>query len=362
MDTWASISYDDEGNIIPDLGYMDAPLAKPTKTSASNPSSADGLTNKQKNDVISLKEFSERIPDEAAAIAFVEEKIWGNNPRCPHCGMNNVYRVKSGKPMSHRCRPCKKYFSIRVGTVMEQSNLPLRIWVLAIHLMHTGRKGTSALQLHKMLGVCYETAWFLCHRIREAMKVGDTTVGGVVEVDETYIGGKVKNMHKFKKPANPMENKYAVVGLKDHNGNVIAFPVANTDFWTLQNAVLDHVKPGDTVYTDGHPAYAVLKDYGYNHDFVNHSTGQYVNGLATTNGIESFWALLKRGYIDTFHWMSWKHLFRYVNEFAFRHNSGKGDGFETIGRVFVRMVGERLPYKKLIGGGRITPRRSPRPA
>ena len=343
---WASINFDDEGNIIPDLGYMGAPLAKPT--SASNP---NGQTNKQKKDIISLAQFEKLIPDEEAALAFFENKRWGNKPFCPHCGFTNVYRVQSGKPMSHRCRECRKYFSARVGTPLEKSLLPVKTWLLAIHMMHTARKGVSAMEMHKRLGVALQTAWFLCHRIREAMKVGDTTVGGVVEVDETYIGGKVKNMHKFKKPKNPMENKYAVVGLKDHNGHVIAFPVSNTDAKTLQKAILDHVKPGDTVYTDGHPAYQVLSQYGYTHEWVNHNVGQYVNGLVTTNRIESFWSLLKRGYIGIFHYMSWRHLFRYVNEFAYRQNAGKGNGLKTIGAVISRMGGERLTWKRLTAKG-----------
>ncbi len=308
------------------------------------------ITKKEERDIISLRQFEQRIPDEAAAVAFMEEKRWGQDPYCPHCGLNNVYRVQSGKPMSHRCRQCKRYYSVRTGTVMAETNLPVRTWLLAIHLIHTSRKGISALQLHKALGVAYSTAWFLGHRIREAMEQEDTMMGGVVEVDETYVGGKVKNIHKSKKtqPFDPMANKFAVFGLRAHDGRVVAFPVARTDVDTLQQAVLDHVSKGATVYTDGHPAYAVLSQYGYGHGWVNHSVGQYVNGLATTNGIESFWALLKRGYVGTFHYMSWKHLHRYVNEFASRYNAGPGNGFRTIGAVLKSAFGKRLTYKRLI--------------
>jgi transposase-like protein len=171
----------------------------------------------------------------------------------------------------------------------------------------------------------------------------------VVEVDETYVGGKAKNIHGSKKTPgwNWMDNKFMVFGLKDHNGKVIAFPVGNTHMETLQKAVFDNVERGSTVYSDGHPAYAVLSKFGYGHDWVNHSVGEYVNGLVTTNGIESFWSLLKRGYVGTFHYMSWRHLHRYVNEFSFRHNAGPGNGFRTIGEVLRNMTGRRLTWERL---------------
>ena len=337
------IQYGADGHMI---DPFDAPESE-TAVAAGTPGKASNK--RERKDVISLKQFSALIPDEEAAITFMENRRWGKGMYCPKCGVENCYRVKSGKPMPYRCRVCKKYFSVRVGTVMEQSNLSVKSWLLAIHIMHTSRKGTSALQMQKMLGVDYRTSWFLCHRIREGMRTQDHMMSGVVQVDETFVGGKMKSMHKSHKPFNPMDNKFAVIGFLDAYGNVIAFPISNTQAETLQNAVLDNVKPGATVYSNGAPAYQELPGYGYAHEWVNHSTGEYVRDLVTTNGIESFWALLKRGYVGTFHHMSWKHLALYCTEFAFRHNAGPGNGFRTIATVIDNMEGKRLTYKMLTG-------------
>ena len=338
------IQYGADGHMI---DPFDAPESG-TAVTAEIPAKK-GPTNKEKKDIISLKQFNALIPDEEAAITFMENRRWGKGLYCPKCGVENCYRVKSGKPLPYRCRVCKKYFSVRVGTVMQQSNLSVRSWLLAIHMMHTSRKGISALQLHKMLGTDYRTAWFLGHRIREGMRTQNPMMAGVVQVDETYVGGKMKAVHASKKTGDPMFNKFAVIGFKDENGNVIAFPISNTMAETLQKAVVDNVKPGSMVYSDGAPAYQQLPAYGYAHEWVNHSTGEYVRDLVTTNGIESFWALLKRGYVGTFHYMSWKHLALYCTEFAFRHNAGPGNGFQTIATVIDSMEGKRLSYEMLTG-------------
>ena len=345
--TWITISSDGEGGIADGPGV--APTKNPSKPSKPGDAS-NKPTKKEEQDIISLKQFEQAISDEASAIAFMEEKIWGGAPFCPHCGSENCYRPKSGKPQSHRCRSCKKYFSVKVGTPMEKSLLPIRTWLLAIHFMHTARKGVSALQMHKMLGVSYPTAWFLFHRIREGMKAGDIMMTGIVEVDEAYIGGKFKFMHASKKPEGPYDNKVPVMGFRDSNGKVIIFPVDHVDTKTLELAVLKNVEPDSTIYSDSHAGYAHLSDFGYDHHWVNHTVGEFVRGMVTTNGIESFWALLKRGYVGTFHYMSPKHLHRYCNEFSFRHNSGPGNGFETIGTTIHRMPGNRLTWNDLTSG------------
>ena len=309
-------------------------------------------TKKEQQDIIGIEKFYKEIPNEEAAIAFVEERVWGGIPWCPRCGNENVYRVENGRPMSHRCRDCRRYFSVRTGTVMAETNLPVRKWLLAIHLIHSSRKGISSIQLSKMLDVTQPTAWFLGHRIREAMTEGSVLMGEVVQIDETYIGGKERWKHADRKLHERWpEGRITVFGIKEDGigGKVMAFPIRHPNTEMLEDAVMLNVNPGSTVYTDSHPAYRYLSTYGYNHEKVNHHIGQYVNGMATTNGIESFWALLKRGYVGVFHYMSWKHLHRYVNEFAARHNAGQGNGFRTIGEVLTRAVGRRLTYKRLIG-------------
>ena len=309
-------------------------------------------TRKQEQDIISIFEFMEIFPDEPSAIKFMEDSIWGEFPVCGKCGSMNVYRPSGSPPMSHYCRPCKRYFSIRSGTTMTDTNLSIRKWLLAIHLMLTARKGISALQLHKHIGVAYSTSWFLEHRIREAMRESADVLSGIIEVDESFFGPNRNRMHANKRPPpdTPWRaDKYTVIGLKSRTtGKIIAFPVPNVFAETLHRAVTENVEPGALIYSDGEMSYRSLPWLGYLHEWVSHSAGEYVRDQVGTNGIESFWAILKRAYIGTYHHMSWKHLHRYVDEASFRHNLGYGNGPVSIGQVLRAMVDRRITYKELI--------------
>ncbi len=296
----------------------------------------------------SLFEFMELVPDEDAAQAVFEQRRWGNEPYCPHCGSVNTRETKNHKPMKFRCRDCRQHFSVRTGTVLAESKVSLRKWLMAIYMLHTSRKGVSSVQMAKMLGVTQKTAWFLDHRIRTAMSHRGGLFAGEVEVDEAYFGGRERNKHNSKKQhegRGPI-GKQAVIGLRERHGDVRAFPITATDKIHLQSAIVENVKRGSTIYSDSHPGYKGLP--GYEHESVSHSTGEYVRERAHTNGIESFWATLKRGYVGTHHYMSPKHLHRYVDEFAYRHGVGVDNTIATIAVTIDGMVGRRLTYQQLI--------------
>jgi transposase-like protein len=299
---------------------------------------------------ISLPALARLFPDDKTAEIWFADQRWpGGEVICPVCGSLNVQSGAKHKTMPYRCREkgCAKRFSVRTGTAMEASNLGFQTWAYAIYLATTSLKGVSSMKLHRDLAISQKSAWHLAHRIREAWQHnGPPTFRGPVEADETYVGGKKRNMPASKRLAQKGDpgNKTAVVGVKDRiTGQVSAAVVERVDGPTLKPFVRARIAQEADVYTDDARGYIGLD----NHETVNHSIGEYVRGQAHTNGIESFWSMLKRGYYGTYHRMSPKHLDRYVAEFAGRHNQRSLDTLDQMRAIWRGMAGKRLRYDDL---------------
>jgi transposase-like protein len=307
-----------------------------------------------------------QFQDADKAREYLEALRWPNGPVCPHCGSINEKHLKlegskNYRPGLFKCADCYQQFSVTVGTVFERSKIALNIWLQAVHLMCASKKGMSAKQLERMLGVTYKTAWFMAHRIREAMKdeIGGMLGGGgsVVEADETYWGSESGSKADSKKAGNrrsgaALKDSNKVVSLVERGGKVRSFHVPSVTGQNLKMVLQSQIHPDTRVMTDTSPRYALLKrDHGFAaFDQVNHSKAEYVRGDIHTNTIESYFAIMKRGLVGTFHHVAPQHLQRYCVEFDFRYNTRTALGYNDTDRANIalkQISGKRLLYKGL---------------
>lgn len=295
---------------------------------------------------------------------YLAKMRWPDGVRCPKCGANNPYTITRKSPTKnqvrtlYRCRECKRQFTATVGTIFEDSHIPLNKWFAAIYLMCASKKGISAHQLHRQLDITYKSAWFMCHRVREAMRTKGVfePLSGVVEADETYIGGKKRGhrvWHEYEqdeirmglrdKPRHPRMDKEAVFGILERGGRVRSEHVETVNHKTLRKLMSDNIDFQNThLITDTHPAYRSIRRY-VRHDMINHEI-EYVNGIIHTQGIENYWSLLKRGLYGVFHHVDAKYLANYLNEFEYRYNRRKITDAERFASLMSQTQGRLQWY------------------
>ena len=307
---------------------------------------------KEKDQVV--KNIPKACADEDAAVTFLEYQRWGDNPVCPHCGSHKVYQMKGRDGNRNarylwRCNECNKQYTVRIGTVFEESRIPLRHWCYAFWAACASKKGVSALQISRMTGVSYKSALFMMHRIRFAMTDDHSTpapMTGIIEVDETYVGGKPRNKgaQNIKKRGHGTD-KTPVVAMVQRGGSVRAMVMPKVNGKNLKKVLAENIDKSARIMTDEAAYYKGLKRQHRSHETVVHSRGEYARGDVTTNSVEGFFSILKRGMVGTFHAVSKKHLHRYVGEFEYKYNTRKMTDGERIVLVIQKAQGKRLLYK-----------------
>lgn len=298
----------------------------------------------------SLLEAIRYFADADVATDFVAKLRWPNGPVCPRCGDVEYSYLTTRRVW--KCKGCKKQYSVKLGTIFEDSALGLDKWLPAVWLIANSKNGISSHELARSLGTTQKSAWFMLHRIRLAMQTGSfNKLGGEVEADESFIGGKARNMHKDvrdrKITARGPKDKSIVMGIRQRGGEMRASVVPDVKRRTLQGKIAENVAPGTTVYTDVYPSYSGL-DAMYAHRTVDHAE-RYVDGRAHTNGLENFWSLLKRGLHGTYVSVEPFHLFRYLDERLFAYNLRELDDYGRFATVLRAVTGRRLTYAELTG-------------
>jgi transposase-like protein len=303
-----------------------------------------------------LMQIAERFSTEEAARKYLEARLWPEGPVCPHCGGCEAYvltpkptSTKPGRKGLYKCKYCRKQFTVTVGTIFEDSHIPLNKWLIAIYLMCSSKKGISAHQLHRMLNLSYKAAWFMCHRVRYAMKQGPVLekMGGIVEADETYVGGK-RRQGSWKKSGfagGPAAHMAPVVALVERGGRVRSFHMKRVTSENLLEVLTDNIEASARLMTDEYSGYRSMHKTFASHETVNHKEKEYARGDVTTNTVEGFFGLLKRGVNGVYHHLGPHHLHRYLAEFDFRYNARKVSDGDRTDFAISGVVGKRLKYR-----------------
>lgn len=291
--------------------------------------------------------------DNDKARQYLEKLRWPNGPVCPHCAcLGGHYQLegKAHRPGVWKCQSCREQFTVTVGTVFERSKIPLAKWLQAVYLLCSSKKGMSSHQLHRMLGVTYKTAWFMTHRIREAMKSNPSGLlgsgGGIVEADETFWLNSKRSKKGREYKGRGFKHKEKILSLVERGGNVRSFHIPDVNASNLRPILKQQLAKEANLMTDEHAAYKAFGHLFASHEYVAHGRGEYARGNVHTNTVEGYFSLLKRGLIGTYHHCSAKHLQRYVTEFDFRYNRRKTSDSERTDKALKGIAGKRLRYRR----------------